>query len=96
MDHYGKARREGLHIYNSALQAHEDPYLPVLEDNVPELSALSKTSLGILSVPLSRVMARFPTDVPRLLPGISFPFSTAAVSSLPNGTICIPAWSRRA
>ena len=56
MDHYGKARREGLHIYNSALQAHEDPYLPVLEDNVPELSTLSRTSLGILSVPLSRVM----------------------------------------
>ena len=56
MDHYGKARREGLHIYTLALQAHEDPYLPVLEAKVPELSSLSRLSLGLISVPLSRVM----------------------------------------
>ena len=56
MDHYGKARREGLRIYTLALQAHEDPYLPVLEAKVPELASLSRLSLGIITVPLSRVM----------------------------------------
>ncbi len=56
MDHYGKARREGLRIYTLALQAHEDPYLPVLENKVPDLSSLSRYPLGIISVPLSRVL----------------------------------------
>ena len=56
MDHYGKARRDGLRIYTAALQAHEDPYLPVLESKVPELASLSRLSLGIMAIPLSRVM----------------------------------------
>ena len=56
MDHYGKARRDGLRIYSAALQAHEDPYLPVLERKVPELSSLTRLSLGVMSVPLSRVL----------------------------------------
>lgn len=56
MDHYGKARRDGLRIYTAALQAHEDPYLPVLEKKVPDLASLSRLSLGVISVPLSRVM----------------------------------------
>ena len=56
MDHYGKARRDGLRIYTAALQAHEDPYLPVLEKKVPELASLSRLSLGIMPVPLSRVL----------------------------------------
>lgn len=56
MDHYGKARRDGLRIYTAALQAHEDPYLPVLEKKVPDLASLSRLSLGVISIPLSRVM----------------------------------------
>ena len=56
MDHYGKVRRDGLRIYNAALQAHEDPYLPVLESKVPDLASLSRLSLGVITVPLSRVM----------------------------------------
>ena len=56
MDHYGKARRDGLRIYTQALQAHEDPYLPVLETRVPGLTSLSRLSLGIMAVPLSRVL----------------------------------------
>ncbi len=56
MDHYGKARRDGLRIYTAALQAHEDPYLPVLEKKVPDLASLSRLSLDVISVPLSRVM----------------------------------------
>ena len=56
MDHYGKARRDGLRIYTAALQAHEDPYLPVLEKKVPELASLARLSLGVISVPLSRVL----------------------------------------
>ena len=56
MDHYGKARREGLRIYTSAIQANTDPYLPVLEEKVPELATLSRVPLGIITIPLSRVV----------------------------------------
>lgn len=56
MDRYAKARRDGLRIYSAALQAHEDPYLPVLESKVPDLASLSRLSLGVMSVPLSRVL----------------------------------------
>ena len=56
MDHYSKARREGLKIYEEAVRENRDPYLPVLEERVPNLSALNRRSLGIQSVPLERVL----------------------------------------
>ncbi len=56
MDRYGRVRREGLRVYTAAIQANQDPYLPVLEARVPELASLSRLSLGIISVPLSRVV----------------------------------------
>ena len=56
MDHYSKARREGLRVYQAAIQANSDPYLPVLEEKVPNLSQLSRLSLGIMAVPLNRVV----------------------------------------
>ncbi len=56
MDHYGKARREGLRLYEAALRANQDPYLPVLENQVPSLSRLNRHALGIQSVPLDRVI----------------------------------------
>ena len=56
MDHYGKARRDGLRVYTAAIQANEDPYLPVLENRVPDLASLSRISLGVISIPLARVL----------------------------------------
>ena len=56
MDHYSKARREGLRVYQAAIQANTDPYLPVLEEKVPNLSTLSRLSLGIMQIPLDRVI----------------------------------------
>jgi basic membrane lipoprotein Med (substrate-binding protein (PBP1-ABC) superfamily) len=56
MDHYGKARREGLRVYSAAIQANADPYLPVLEDKVPNLAQLTRQSLGIISVPVERIV----------------------------------------
>ena len=56
MDHYSKARREGLRVYQAAIQANTDPYLPVLEEKVPNLSTLSRLSLGIMPIPLDRVI----------------------------------------
>ena len=56
MDHYSRARREGLRVYQLAIQANTDPYLPVLEDRVPNLAQLSRLSLGIQSIPLDRVI----------------------------------------
>ena len=53
---YTKARREGLKAYSAALTAHEDPYLPVLEEKLPTLNQMDRMSLGIHAVPLSRVV----------------------------------------
>ena len=56
MDHYSKARREGLRVYSAAAQANQPPYLPVLEEKVPNLSQLSRLSLGVQTIPLDRVI----------------------------------------
>lgn len=55
MDHYGKARREGLRAYTAEVQAHRNPYLPVLEDREPNLEKLNRRNLGVQNVPLERV-----------------------------------------
>ena len=56
MDHYSKARREGLRVYQAAIQSNSEPYLPVLEEREPALSQLSRLSLGIQTIPLDRVI----------------------------------------
>ena len=56
MDYYSRARRDGLRVYQAAIQANTDPYLPVLEEKVPNLSQLSRLSLGIMTIPLGRVI----------------------------------------
>ena len=56
LDHYSRFRREGLRVYSAALQNHIDPYLPVLEDRVPNLSQLSRLSLGVQSIPIEQVV----------------------------------------
>ncbi len=56
MDHYSKARRDGLRVYSAALQANADPYLPVLEDKVPNLAQLTRQPLGLISVPVERIV----------------------------------------
>ena len=53
---YLKARRDGLRAYSAAIQANQDPYLPVLEEKLPTLNQMDRLSLGIMSVPLDRVV----------------------------------------
>ena len=53
---YMKARREGLRAYSAAIQANQDPYLPVLEEKLPSLNQMDRLQLGIMSVPLERVI----------------------------------------
>ena len=54
--YYSRARQKGLKAYTQALKDGTDPYLPVLEEMVPNINAMSRVSLGILSVPLYRVV----------------------------------------
>ena len=56
MDAYTKARKEGLRVYQTAISSNTDPYLPVLEEQVPGLAQLSRLSLGVMSIPLERVI----------------------------------------
>ena len=81
MDHYGKARREGLRVYQAAIQSNADPYLPVLEDKVPNLAQLTRQSLGIITVPVERIVGSVSTGrsyafagnfMPILEPGSEF------------------------
>ena len=53
---YGKARQKGLRAYAQAIQQNRDPYLPVLEERVPNLNALDRVALGIQTIPLDRVV----------------------------------------
>ncbi len=52
---YVRARQKGLKAYHQAVQQNQDPYLPVLEEKVPELNKLDRLSLGIQTIPLERV-----------------------------------------
>ena len=87
MDHYSKARREGLRIYQNAIQANADPYLPVLEERVPALSSLSRLSLGIMAIPLDRVIG----SVSR---GRSYAFADGFWPILEGGSEFASKWER--
>ena len=87
MDHYGKARREGLRLYTAAIQSNSDPYLPVLEKKVPNLSQLSRLSLGIISIPLDRVIGS-------VSQGRSFAFTENFLPILEGGSEFATKWDR--
>ena len=87
MDHYGKARREGLRVYQAAIQSNADPYLPVLEERVPTLSSLSRLSLGIMTIPLDRVTG----SVSR---GRSYAFADGFLPILEGGSEFASKWER--
>lgn len=87
MEHYSKARREGLRVYQQAIAANADPYLPVLEEKVPNLASLSRLSLGIMSIPLDRVLG----SVSR---GRSYAFSDGFLPILEGGSEFAAKWER--
>ena len=53
---YAKARKLGLKEYHARLQRGESPYLPVLEEVEESLYSLSHVPLGLVQVPLSKVV----------------------------------------
>lgn len=80
-DAYARARRTGLKEYHSRMQRRENPYLPVLEEIEEQLNALSRVSLGLVQIPLSKVVgtaskgrtnAFAPNFMPLLEPGSEF------------------------
>ena len=87
MDFYSRARREGLRIYQAAIQANADPYLPVLEDLEPDLAQLSRLSLGILTVPLDRVVGS-------VSQGRSYAFAEGFLPILEGGSEFASKWER--
>ena len=87
MDHYGKARRDGLRLYSAAIQSNTDPYLPVLEKKVPNIAQLSRLSLGIISIPLDRVVGS-------VSQGRSFAFTENFLPILDGGSEFASKWDR--
>lgn len=55
-DGYSRARKLALKEYHARMQRHESPFLPVLEEIDESLNALSRVSLGLIQVPLSKVV----------------------------------------
>ncbi len=87
MDFYSRARREGLRVYQAAIQANTDPYLPVLEDLEPNLSQLSRLSLGVLTIPLDRVVGS-------VSQGRSYAFANGFLPILEGGSEFASKWER--
>lgn len=55
-DGYSRARKLALKEYHARMQRHENPFLPVLAEIDESLNALSRVSLGLIQVPLSKVV----------------------------------------
>ena len=55
-DGYSRARKLALKEYHARIQRHENPFLPVLAEIDESLNALSRVSLGLIQVPLSKVV----------------------------------------
>ena len=87
MDHYGKARREGLRAYTAEVQAHRNPYLPVLEDLEPNLEKLNRRALGVQNVPLERVTGS-------VSQGRSYAFACNYMPILEGGSEFAAKWER--
>ena len=85
MDYYSKARRDGLRVYQAAIQANANPYLPVLENKVPNLSQLSRLSLGVMTIPLDRVVGS-------VSQGRSYAFSDGFLPILEGGSEFASKW----
>ena len=55
-DAYYKARKLGLKEYHARMQKGQSPFLPVLSEIEDHLNALSRQSLGLVHVPMSKVV----------------------------------------
>ena len=55
-DAYIRARKLALKEYHARMQQGKNPYLPVLAEVEDQLNALSRQSLGLIQVPLSKVV----------------------------------------
>lgn len=53
---YAKARKMGLKEYHARMQRQENPYLPVLFEIETELNALSRIPLGLMQIPLNKIV----------------------------------------
>lgn len=53
---YSRAKKLGSKAYHAALQRGEDPYLPVLDELVPDHLSLTRVSLGVVNIPAERLV----------------------------------------
>lgn len=53
---YSRAKKLGSKAYHAALQRGEDPYLPVLDELVPDHLSLPRVNLGVVNIPIERLV----------------------------------------
>lgn len=53
---YIKAYKRGVKEYNARLQRNENPTLPVLDEIVPDITTLATVSLGLMTIPIDRIV----------------------------------------
>ena len=53
---YSRARKLGNKAYHAALQRRANPYLPVLDELVPDHLSLGRVNLGLITIPLENIV----------------------------------------
>jgi len=53
---YSKAKRLGSRAYHAALPRGENPYLPVLDEIIPDRLSLAHVNLGLVTIPVERIV----------------------------------------
>jgi len=53
---YSRAQKLASKAYHAAVQKGENPYLPVLDEILPDQLALTHVDLGLITIPLDRVV----------------------------------------
>ena len=53
---YARARKLGNKAYHAALSRGENPYLPALDELVPDHLSLPHVSLGVVTIPSDRLV----------------------------------------
>ena len=53
---YARARKQGLKEYHNRMQRRQSPFLPVLEEMEEQMNALSHVPLGLVQIPLKKVV----------------------------------------
>ena len=99
---YIKAKKLGSKAYHAAVQRHETPYLPVLDEVAPDNLSYPHVNLGLVTIPMDRVVGtgtRGRTNafacnfMPMLEEGSEFSGKWSHLICVSSDMVMFPVWS---